>query len=324
MIDKVIVCGVKRGNKYIDANEINQCIGRAGRSYTLDGQAIIFSKSDQFNTVQQLLFGKLPPIYSTMDEVQNVGFNVLPMILKQVVYDEQSYNIWYKKTLAYIQGKWVSWEDVKQYLLQNNCICFFQNNVVVNQFGQISSRFYFNPKRIKILSDKLEQVIFNNDFEDELVLSWMFGFDNLSIGCVDEIQISNYKNKLLNKGYAFTNGQLLSGFVFYCLLTGKRPKWIKYYINNQYNDFDRLLNALKKICFLKKIEKNGFLDVIQIAVKKRVEFDVARVMKIFGLKTKKAGLQMISFEVYSEKDFQSKKDYILSYASRELKEELGI
>jgi len=37
------------------------------------------------------------------------------------------------------------------------------------------------------LSDKLEQVIFNNDFEDELVLSWMFGFDNLSIGSVDEI-----------------------------------------------------------------------------------------------------------------------------------------
>ena len=324
MIDKVIICGIRRANQLISANEINQMCGRAGRSYTSSGEAIILSSSDDYKKSEEILYGKLPPIESVMDELENISFHVLPMILYQKVYNEKSFYEWYEHTLSYIQGKTVSYKEVIDYLLEQECIAYFRENVIVNELGEISSKFYFPPRRIKLLKDRLEELIINENLDDEYSCSWLFSYDRIILGTVDEYALSNYKSELLNKGYIFNNGELIHGYVYYCLFTGIRPKWLKYTINGEYDDFDRLINACNNICLVKRYKIEKELLKMQYSVKKRVNFNISKIMCELDIYTKKYILELIDLGIKSKKDIEFMRDKIISYGTLELKNILGI
>ena len=300
MIDKVVICGIKRGNQYITQNELLQSVGRCGRSYTSSGQAIILSTSDEYEKANQMLFGKMKPIQSVMDQVQNVGFHVLPMIAKQVVKNEETYLSWYSKTLSFIQGKNVSYDDVKRYLIENECLLFFGDNIIVSELGDISNKFYYSPQRIKMLKDRLQEVYDSNHLNNIYALSWMFGFERVIVGNVNQQQLIEYKSTLSSLGYVCTQGQLIHCYAFFCLLNGNRPKWLKYTINNEYNDLQRLINAVKKISDYIKLDIQNLLQRVIISCKKRITLKQASKMIQFGLKTKQSILQLQQFEIESK------------------------
>lgn len=306
MIDKVVVCGIKRGSQYITQNELLQSIGRCGRSYTRSGQAILLSSSDQYQKANEMLFGKMKPIESVMDEIQNVGFHVLPMIAKQVVKNQETYLSWFEKTLAYVQGKFVKYEDVKRYLIQNQSLLLFGDNIVISELGDISNKFYYSPQRIKTLKDRLKQVYESQHMDNIFALSWMLGYDRIVVGNVNQEQLGWYKSKLSSLGYTCCNGQLIHCYSFYCLLNGTRPTWLKYTIGNEYNDLQRLINALKKISNFLKFELQNTLQVIMLSCKKRIKLYQAQMMFNFGLKTKSCVLQLQSLDVIDRNDLQLK------------------
>lgn len=322
MIDKVVICGIRRGNQLISSNEIQQCCGRAGRSYTESGEAILLVPSDDYIKAQDKMFGKMPPIESVMDEVDNAAFQVLPMILKQQVYDESTFYIWFDKTLAKTQGKMVKYDDIIEYLKENECIAFFDNHVVVNELGEISSKFYYSPERVKKLKDNLIDIFESNQLYDSIALSWLFANDRVVVGNADEIALGEYKSKLHSLGYSFQHGELCHGYVFYCLLNGLRPKWLKYVINGEYDDFDRLINALKRIAFLMKYNIEKELDIICLSVKKRVTIEVASKMYEFGINQKGNILELLDFGINNQDDLIRKREIIREYGSEKLNKTL--
>lgn len=322
MIDKVVICGIKRGNKYIPQNELMQSVGRCGRSYTKSGEAIILVKSDEYEKAQQMLYGKMPPIQSVMNEIQNVSFHVLPMILTQKVKNQQTFNLWYQKTLSYTQGKLISYQSVIDYLKQNECIAFFNENVIVWQLGQISSKFYYMPQRVKMLKDRLIDIVQSDYLQDSVAISWMLAHDNLILGTVDQSALSEYKSKVNSLGLSFTQGQLIHGYVFYCLLNGLRPKWLKFLINGEYNDFQRLINALKRISQTVKYNIDKKIDTILLSAKKRITIQMAKIMIDLNIKTKRSVLQLLQFDVTNKEQLQERMQTIQSYASKELKKQL--
>ena len=322
MIDKVVIFGIRRGNKLISQNELAQSIGRCGRSYTKSGQAIVLTKSDDYEQAQKLLFGKMPPIQSVMDQIQNVCFHVLPMILTQEVKDQQSFYKWFQKTLAFTQGKRVLYKDVVDFLVQQQTIAFFNKNIVINVLGQISSKFYYSPQRIKSLKDRLQDIYQSGDIENTVAISWALSDQRIILGTVDENELGEYKRKCSQLGYVFDHGQLIHGYCYYCLLNGLRPKWLKYVISNEYNDFDRLCNALLKIAQYLKYEINKEIEMIQLCAKKRVTLQTAKIMIDLNIKSKKNILQLIQFGVTSKEDLQVYRDKIRQYGTKQLNEQL--
>lgn len=318
MIDKVVVCGIKRGSQYITQNELLQSIGRCGRSYVDSGQAIVLTKSEQYEKTNQMLFGKMNPIQSVMDEVQNVSFHVLPMISRQIVKDQKTYNEWYSKTLAYVQGKFVTYDEVKKHLIQNECLLFFGQNIVISELGDISNKYYYSPERIKTLKDRLQQLYDSEHLSNMYALSWALGFDKVIVGNVDQVQLATYKSKLSSLGYTCNNGQLIHCYAFFCLLNGTRPKWLKYVINNEYSDLQRLISALKKVGYVLKLDLSFFLQKVMISCKKRITLKQAEIFIRFGLKTKSSLLQLCEFEIENRQQLNMK----FSCFSEKLKKQL--
>ena len=60
MIDRVMICGIRRANELIPRSDILQAIGRAGRSYTKDGNAIILVSKFDESRAYDYLYGKIP------------------------------------------------------------------------------------------------------------------------------------------------------------------------------------------------------------------------------------------------------------------------
>ena len=98
MIDEVVVCGVRRARELVEAGEIKQAIGRAGRSYTKAGKAVVLCPSSDAPYAERCLNEDTPPIRSEMTTVEEVSFHVLPWIDR--IYDEDSFRKWYSRSLA--------------------------------------------------------------------------------------------------------------------------------------------------------------------------------------------------------------------------------
>ncbi len=143
MIDEVIICGVRRARELVDIEEIKQAIGRAGRSYTKAGKAIIVCPSGDADYAEQCLNAETPPVKSELTTVEEVSFHVLPWIDR--VYDEESFQKWYSRSLASVQGNQLRWADVSKYLLDTGCIDEEYN---VTEFGRISIKMYYTPARL--------------------------------------------------------------------------------------------------------------------------------------------------------------------------------
>ena len=137
MIDEVVVCGVRRARELVDAGEIKQAIGRAGRSYTKAGKAVVLCPSSDAPYAEKCLNECAPPIKSEMTTVEEVSFHVLPWIDR--VYDEDSFKKWYSRSLASVQGAEVRWSEVAKYLLDTGCI---KEEYELTEFGRISTRMY--------------------------------------------------------------------------------------------------------------------------------------------------------------------------------------
>ena len=314
MIDKVVVCGIRRANKLLPASDVAQMIGRAGRSFTRSGEAIILVPSDDCESADDILNKPSPPIISVMDEVDNVAFHVLPEIVFQRVNDEASFRRWYEKTLAFSQGNDIVWQDVVNYFIENGCICFFNEKVVASELGKVSSKFYFKPSRVKRLQDNLGEIVADGNVLNSHALSWCLAFDSVQSGQVDEYAIGEYKSAVSSLGYFF-EGCLLHGYIYYCLLEGMRPKWLNYAINSEWGDFDRLIHACKKISELNGWEIIGSLETALLACKKRAGLALAGIMRGTGIDNKKLAYEMKELGIAGKEDFYK----AAIYGSDELK-----
>lgn len=314
MIDKVVVCGIRRANKLLPASDVAQMIGRAGRSFTRSGEAIVLVPSDDCDSANNILYNPSPPIVSVMDDISNVSFHVLPEVVTQRVNDEASFRMWYERTLSFSQGRDIAWQDVLNNLIENQCVCFFNERVVASELGKVSSKFYFRPERIKSLQDNLGEIVSDGNLLNSHALSWCFAFDSVQASQIDEYAIGEYKSAVLSMGYFF-DSCMIHGYIYYCLLEGIRPKWLNYAINSEWGDFDRLIHACRKISELNGWGANVALQTALLSCKKRAGMVLASIMQSTGIENKKLAYEMNELGIANKEDFYK----AAIYGSDELK-----
>ena len=317
MIDKVAICGTRRANSLVPMQEIQQAIGRAGRSYTKAGEAVIICEPEDADYATKCLEEKTPPVKSQLASVDQIAFHLLPWIAR--VHDDETFNAWFQKSLAYQQGVRVEWNSVRQYLVEMKCIN--EENELLD-FGKISSRFYFSPARINTLSEKLQEAYYNGNLIEPTAMSWVLAANQVRMDNVEALELSNYKQVANTAGYRFHHGELIEGYAYYCIMVGQRPKWIKPVVSQLMEDIGRLLNALAYIASSMQFPVVEDIQALATSVLKRVPFQMAKLMEELGIEKKQYAYELFDMDICCRDDFQYKMPYIEKYATNELKKEL--
>ena len=318
MIDKVIVCGLKRANQSIPINDIKQFIGRAGRSYDKSGQTIILCDSSQIDYAKKCLYDESPPIISELNQIESISFHVLPCLDR--IYDEQSFQSWYKRSLSYLQGKEIHWKEIHDFLLNNECINI-ENEIT--EFGKISVKMYISPEKLTLMKNKLLQVKANGDVFDSLTISYILSNEHIPIGNVNAYELSEYKSQLSSSGYLFEHGELIHAFSYYCIFSNNIPKWIKPTLSSLREDLPRLFNALIQLCLEQGLKQEAQqINIFQISSLKRVSVQIAEIINEFHLNKKASAYELIDMGIKDKNDLKDKEDYLISHATESLKKDL--
>ena len=267
MIDRVMICGIRRANELIPRSDILQAIGRAGRSYTKDGNAVILVNKFDESRAYDYLYGKTPDVKSQLFELSNIAFHVLPEIKNHNVKNKEDFNEWYSRSLSFAQNKKVSYNEIINYLEENECIIKDGNKIICSEIGKISSNLFFEPQRLKILKDK---ILFHkevDDWKNELFISWLMSYSHLKIGEIDEMAVGEYKSNCSKIGCTFEDGETLHGFIFYCIMSGIKPPWIKFPIHQEKIDIERLILAIQQICDIEGcFEFSQYFEIVKESV----------------------------------------------------------
>lgn len=319
MIDEVVVVGVRRARELVEMGEIKQAIGRAGRSYTKSGRAVILCPSTDAEYAEECLSRVTPPVKSELISLEEVSFHVLPWIDR--VYDEDSFQKWYSRSLAAIQGNEMHWDAVSKYLLETGCI---NEEYALTDFGRISVRMYYSPCRLCHLREKLLEAEANGNATDLVTLSYVFASEHLTVSDVEAWELSEYKSTVLGNGYSFSGGELMHGFAYWCAMTGGIvPKWIRHAVSQIRDDLPRLFTAVEMIADSEGIPSLAErLRIAGIGAVRKVPVEIARIIDEFGLKQRSSALELHNMGIDTKDDLKRHVDDVLDNGSGALVREL--
>lgn len=318
MIDKVIVCGLKRANQLIPITDIKQFIGRSGRSYDKSGQAIILCDSSQIDYAKKCLYDESPPIISELNQIESISFHVLPCLDR--IYDEQSFQSWYKRSLSYLQGKEIHWQEIHDFLLNNECI---NEENELTEFGKISVKMYISPEKLMLMKNKLLEVMANGDVFDPLTISYILSSQYIPIANANAYELSEYKSQLSSQGYMFEHGELIHAFSYCCIFSNNIPKWIKPTLSSLKEDLPRLFNALIQLCIEQGLKQEAEkIKIFQISSLKRVPIQIAEIINEFNLNKKTSAYELNDMGIKDKNDLKYKEDYLIEHATESLKKDL--
>lgn len=318
MIDKVIICGVRRAKEKIEIGQIKQSIGRAGRSYSKSGEAIILCPSSDLQYAQSCMYESTPPILSELNNVEKIAFHILPYIDR--IYDEESFQKWYQRSLSFLQGYKISWKELSTYLIENN---FIDEEYNITQFGNISVKTYYQPNKLIRLREKLLQAKANGNILQPLTLSYILANERISVSNVNSHELYEYKSSLLSNGYSFQNGEIINGYAYYCIFNNSISRWIKHVVNSLKEDFSRTISALSMIAEIENLKEiSNEIKIIEISVMKKVTIQLARIIKEFNLQKKSSAYELKELQIYDKNDLKTKENYLINYATQSLKKDL--
>lgn len=318
MVDKVIICGLRRANEVIPMREVQQAIGRTGRSYDEPGEAVILCSPEDSAYAESCLVDETPPVESMLSGVEEAAFHVMPWIDR--VHDEESFDKWYGRSLASVQGRRVRWEDVKSSLVASGCV---DDEMNLTDFGRISVRMYLSPSRLLLMREKVEEIHELGGNVNPLTMSYAISFDHIPLANVEAWQLSEYKCAVEGEGCVFSNGELIQGYAYHCQMTGKTPKWMMQVVSSVKDDMPRLFSAARMVA-----ECMGYGDMAKdmslfgISVFKRVTLETAAVIDEFGLESRNCALELEEMGIRRKSDLRGRMSEVMEKCSDELKSEL--
>lgn len=311
MLDKVIVYDIKLRNEYVSSLEIRQLLGRAGRTYNQfqQGEVYIFGKDDDNDIIDNYFYGKDNKICSNLNDIDKICFHILPDIESGLVKNINDIDIWFSKSLSFIQGNRINQNDIFNYLLKNKCIDN-EFNILFNGF--LSIRYYYTPNRINVLNEKINYLYQLNDFS-LMAFSWLFSY--YSGYKVYHPAYFEFKD-LISSKYYLNLDEEFDFFVYYLIFNNRVVKKIGSYIGKTKKDIFRLLSVVKEISSNNEINIENNLKILETQLYYNVNATYANLMHDIGIFDKKVIENLSDLCVYNYEEMINKIDYIKTYADQ--------
>ena len=278
MIDKVIVCGIRRANELVPEIEIRQMLGRAGRSYSVGdkGESYILVPEKDVKHAMKYFHGDPPAIESQMDILDELSFHILPSVYSREVYDDITAEEWFKGSFAYLQGKKIDFNSLLDILKSLEMVSGDDRQFYITELGKVSCKFYLRPKRVYSLRERFEELKVNGLLENDFAISWAFAFEKVGY-YIDNNLYEWYVSNVRSYGLRF-NGDEKDGLAYYGIYGDAKAKELKYLMNEYEDDMPRLINAVRYISNVEKWNIEKYLDIVVKIFSCRVKYMEAKLM----------------------------------------------
>lgn len=262
---RVIVLGIHRGMSEVEAFDIVQETGRAGRpQYDKQGDAyVLVPNKNMHKHVKRLQ--TLDPIRSQLipkddKSYHTLAFHVISEIYNKNITNKEKLYKWYHNTFAYFQNK-----DLDDKFIDNMLDCMFRFGIIkdlgdgefeATNMGKIASLFYFSPFDVVDYRKNFSSMFENGMEKDDICIALcLANINSYQFGIVskdEQEQIEGFMSKAQTQKYlsvfkkipdhvakiAFCYNSMLNGFsnsVFTGVMSGLR------------NDMERVLEVIGAI-----------------------------------------------------------------------------
>jgi replicative superfamily II helicase len=248
----VIILGIHRGMNEVEALDITQEIGRAGR-VGLDpkGDAYILLPESKFEHYKKWC-QNIPPITSTFNDEGILAFHVVSEICEEEVTDYKSLMEWYNRSLAAFQHDFVDKLEVKKMiekLEKLQIIDIEKDKYKITKLGQVAAHLYFNPYSVAGWYFNFNK-IFKENIINDYAISWALAniSDNFGGYIPKEYkdQTESFMNNCRRNGLEIKDNPAFMGMVYYSCLT--YAEGMSDFVKNAVKfDFERVSSALSMI-----------------------------------------------------------------------------
>ena len=290
MADVVVVVGTKRGREGVPPRELRQMVGRAGRKHGGPNKAIahVLIEEERIEEVQEGLDeGKHMDIHSTLNSVDGIIFHVMPEISNGSIFDNESAEAWFKKSLASHQGKKIDFEKVFTKMEAVGAIHRDGEKIQPTRVGKIASDLYFHPGDVQAWKDNFTQVFELGLEQDTAAIAWALGTrpNSKSQGDFGDNRyvISECKSDL-PMGLDMKVGMVLQVVLWWCCMGGPPAGKMRNQMLELKGDIGRITRALRRLDKeLMGWDQEDFFSDVDIMVRRGIKYDLLDLCKLPGI-----------------------------------------
>ena len=306
----VIVQGTYRGIKPIDAIEIIQCCGRAGRpKYDKEGFAHIIHPYDHNDFLDVSL-------HSVLENQRELTFHLLSQIYLGIIKTKSDAESWWHRTFAYhLKTNYPSYliEDTISQLTSWGMLVNTDSRLVITELGTISIQFYIHPADTASWVKKFTFVInkdkLSNDFWLSYAITPQTEIDATPyVTAKEREEVDAFHNRLAVNHLYVTPAVAKHVMKYFNTLT---TNLMKGYIYSIRRDINRKLQAIKLIDL--KVTKWDLLesfDKLALRFKYAVPEDALPLITIDGIGHQRA-IKLINNNIKTPDDILRREDEVV-------------
>ncbi len=173
---RVIITGIHRGLTEVDAMDIVQMIGRAGRlGIDTEGDVYILVPMGDFENQKKRILN-IPPVTSKLLDIPTLAFHIVSEINNEEVKTVEDIHKWFDRSLAKLQGESLGDKLVDDLIAKLESMNMIKKtakgNFNIRPLGEVCSWFYFNPFDVYSLYRNFGTIVSKDLLDNDLALAW--------------------------------------------------------------------------------------------------------------------------------------------------------
>jgi hypothetical protein len=295
MADIVIVVGTKRGKEDVSILDLKQMCGRAGRKHGGEtALAQIIVEEDKIVEVKDgLENGQNMNVLSSFDRLEGLLFHIMPEIVSGMIYNLESAEKWFQRSLAALQGRKVNFRKVFEKMESMGAIRRLPGDIVMaTKTGIIASDLYFHPEDVQSWKDNFTKLFELGLENDNAAIAWALGtrYQGKSQGDFGEHRylMSEYKSSL-PMGLDAEPGTIIQTTLWWCLMGGPPAGKMRNQMLELREDMGRIKRALVRLD--KEYtgwNRESFFNDLDLMVHKGISVSLLDLCKLPGITKGKA------------------------------------
>lgn len=313
--------GIRRGGKRLPVAEIRQMAGRAGRSYTRSGEAVLVVPPGEAAEAEAIWRMPPEPVRSQMDAEAAAG-QILPAIRRAGGgFGSAEFEMWLSRSLACAQAIAIKWPAVRAELLATGAAVETGNGVRLTPEGELACALCYAPRRVAVVRDRLAEL--PNALlaaPEGYALAWLMATAAPAWLMEDEDPYPPYeafRDACREQGLRFVSeAGAADGFACWCIFAACPAGRLAPVMRERRREAGRFLAMLAGLCRLRN--RPFAKDIWEVAADRRLPYSLAEIAFAFPNAPKGLLAELAEFGVFNPAELAAKREIILARGTEEL------
>ena len=323
MIDRVIIAGIRRAGARLPIREIRQMAGRAGRSYSKAGEAILLVPPNEASEAAACWEAPVEAVESQMD-AEAAAAQVLPAIRRAGgAFGEAAFVAWYARSLAYAHARTIlRWAAVRECLEAAGAIVAgAEDCVALSPLGELACALCYAPERVAMADARLGELPPDALAGDcAAVLAWLMATSAPAWLLSEEACPPSYEDfREANRNYGLpyaTEAAEADGFACWCVFTGTPGGRLGTIVRERRRESGRFLALVAGLAASRKMPFDRALW--ELAIQRRLPYALATIARHFPGLPREGIAELSEFGIANPAALAARKENILPRCSEKL------